>query len=74
MPSRKTVDFSYKFAGGRLSPVASVGLQINNKWTVVEAYVDSGAFYTLLLGRQDVFDLFRICFYEKRRILTFQRV
>jgi hypothetical protein len=132
MAPRSTVVFHYKPAGGRLSPVASVGLQINSKWTVVETYVDSGAFYTLfnaqlgknlgldlykgrkvlaqvgdgslipvflhrlpmqigpyqftatvgfseklgvrlnLLGRQDIFDRFRICFDEKRRTLSFQ--
>src|SRR6266536_4487382 len=131
MPSKKPIVFSYKPAGGRLSPVASVGVNIGNHWRVVELYVDSGAFYTLmhaqfatdfgldfktgrkifaqvgdgslipvylhklslqigprrfkatvgfseklgirfhLLGRQDIFDRFRICFHEKRRVMTF---
>ena len=134
MPSGKLIVFAYKPAGGRPSPVASVGICIHGRWRVVEPYVDSGAFYSLfhaefatdlgldfktgrrmyaqvgdgslipvflhklrlqighvqfkatvgfseklgvrfhLLGRQDVFDRFRICFHEKRRVLTFQPV
>ena len=134
MATNKSIVFAYKPAGGRLSPVASVGIQINGQWRVAELYVDSGAFYTLLhaqfaidlgldfkqgrkmfaqvgdgslipmylhklplqighkqfkatvgfseklgvrfhlLGRQDVFERFRICFHEKRKVMTFQPV
>jgi hypothetical protein len=134
MASRQTTVFTYKPAGGRLSPVVSVGILISGRWQVVEMYVDSGAFYTLLhsdfatnlgldfkkgrkvfaqvgdgslipvyqhklplqigptrfkatvgfseklgvrfalLGRQDVFERFRFCFHERRRVITFQPV
>ena len=134
MASRQPIVFAYKPAGGRLSPMAPVGILVNGKWRVAEFYVDSGAFYTLLraefatsfgldfkrghkvfaqvgdgsmipvflhklrlqigpkrftatvgfsaklgvgfhlLGRQDVFERFRICFHEKRRVVTFQPV
>jgi len=134
MPSGKPIVFTYKPAGGRLSPVVSVGIRLDGQWQVAELYVDSGAFYTLLhaqfavdfgldfkkgrkvfvqvgdgslipvylhklplqigpkrfkatvgfseklgvrfhlLGRQDVFERFRICFHEKRRVVTFQPV
>jgi len=134
MAGHKLIVFPYSLAGGRLSPMAPVGFNLNGHWHVAELYVDSGAFYTLLhaqfavdfgldfktgrkvfvqvgdgslipvylhklpmqigpkqfkatvgfseklgvrfhlLGRQDVFERFRICFHERRRVVTFQPV
>jgi len=48
LASAKPTIFPYKFAGGRLSPVVSIGIEIQGQWQVAECYVDSGAFYTLL--------------------------
>ena len=134
MSPRRTYLFPYKATAGRPSPVVSAGLCVAGKWRVVELYVDSGAFYTLLhathavdygldfkkgrkvfapvgdgslipvflhrlpmqiggtrfeatvgfseklgvrfnlLGRQDVFQHFKICFHERRKVVTFQTV
>jgi hypothetical protein len=134
MTRPQTVVFPYKMAGGRYSPVISAGLCVEGRWRVVELYVDSGAFYTLihpqlaadcglnfkkgrkvlvqvgdgslipiflhklpmqiggkrfvatvgfserlgvrfnLLGRQDVFEQFKISFHEKRKVISFQPV
>jgi|ERR1039458_78366 hypothetical protein len=134
MSPRRTFVFHYKATAGRPSPMVSVGLFVAGQWRVVELYVDSGAFYTLmhathaldygldfkkgrkvfvqvgdgslipvflnrlpmqiggkrfeatvgfseklgvrfnLLGRLDVFQHFKICFDEKRKLVTFQTV
>src|SRR5437899_1848648 len=48
MPMPKSTVFPYNFAGGRLSPMIPVGIEMNGQWRVAELYVDSGAFYTLM--------------------------
>ena len=48
MASEKPILFPYGTASGRPSPIVPVGLLINGQWQVVEFYVDSGAFYTLV--------------------------
>ncbi len=133
MASRVSV-YPYDLASGRLSPMVPAGICVAGRWWVVQFYVDSGAFYTLLharhavdcgldfkkgrkwfaqvgdgslipvflhrlpmqiggkrfeatvgfseklgirfnlLGRQDVFQHFKICFHERRKVVTFQTV
>ena len=134
MATLRPIVFPYGLVCGRPSPVATVGLFINGRWRVVELYVDSGAFYTLLHvqfatdfgldykrgrkvfaqvgdggliavylhklrmqigerqficevgfseklgvsfnlpGRFGVFEHFKICFHEKRKVVSFQTV
>ncbi|MEA2903805.1 MAG: hypothetical protein QOI12_1192 [Alphaproteobacteria bacterium] len=44
------VVFRYKSMLGRLSPTATVGLRLNETWRRVDAYVDSGAAYSIVHG------------------------
>ncbi|MBI4663171.1 MAG: aspartyl protease family protein [Verrucomicrobia bacterium] len=134
MATSRPIVFPYGIVCGRPSPVATVGIFINGRWRVVELYVDTGAFYTLLhvqfatdfgldfkrgrkvlaqvgdgglipvhlhklmmqigdtqfvtevgfseklgvsfnlLGRLGVFEHFKICFHEKRKVVSFEVV
>lgn len=40
--------FRYKPLRGRLSPMITIGVKLGTTWYPVEAYVDSGAAYTVL--------------------------
>jgi len=40
--------FRYKSIRGRLAPIITIGVKIEGLWYPIEAYVDSGAAYTLL--------------------------
>jgi hypothetical protein len=40
--------FRYKSIRGRLAPIITIGVKIGGLWYPIEAYVDSGAAYTLL--------------------------
>jgi hypothetical protein len=40
--------FRYKSIRGRLVPIITIGVKIGGLWYPIEAYVDSGAAYTLL--------------------------
>ena len=42
------VVFRYKPVRGQLAPLITFGLRIGDLWQAVEAYVDSGATYTVL--------------------------
>jgi hypothetical protein len=44
------VVFRYKPMLGRLSPTATIGLHLNETWWRVDAYVDSGAAYSIIHG------------------------
>jgi hypothetical protein len=44
------VVFRYKPMLGRLSPTATIGLHLNETWRRVDAYVDSGAAYSIIHG------------------------
>lgn len=44
----KPLVFSYRMAGGRLSPIIPIGIQLGRGWQIANFYLDSGAFYTLL--------------------------
>ena len=44
------VVFRYKPMLGRLSPTATIGLWLNETWRRVDAYVDSGAAYSIIHG------------------------
>lgn len=44
------VVFRYKPMLGRLSPTATIGLSLNEKWWRIDAYVDSGAAYSIVHG------------------------
>lgn len=132
MASHRLIVFPYGMVCGRPSPVATVGIFVTGRWRVVELYVDSGAFYTMLhvhfatdfgldykqgrkilvqvgdgslipvylhelmmqigekqfvselgfseklgvsfnlLGRHGVFEHFKICFHEKRKVVSFE--
>ena len=40
--------FRYKPVQGRLAPMITVGIKLENTWYPIGMYVDSGAAYTLL--------------------------
>jgi hypothetical protein len=40
--------FRYKPVQGRLAPIITVGIRLEETWYPIETYVDSGAAYTLL--------------------------
>jgi hypothetical protein len=40
--------FRYKSIRGRLAPIITIGVKIEGLWYPIEAYLDSGAAYTLL--------------------------
>ena len=40
--------FRYKSVQGRLAPIITVGLRMEEAWYPIGMYVDSGAAYTLL--------------------------
>jgi len=44
------VVFRYKPMFGRLSPTATIGLCLNEMWRRIDAYVDSGAAYSIVHG------------------------
>jgi hypothetical protein len=44
------VVFRYKPMLGRLSPTATIGLCLGEKWRRIDAYVDSGAAYSIIHG------------------------
>jgi len=44
------VVFRYKSMLGRLSPTATLGLCLNETWRRIDAYVDSGAAYSIVHG------------------------
>src|SRR5207253_7691908 len=48
MAASKPIVFPYTPIGGRLSPVISAGIRLDNAWRAIELYVDSGAAYTIL--------------------------
>ena len=76
--------FRYKSFRGRLVPLITIGIKMDAVWYPVEVYVDSGAAYTVLhaqiangvgfdlLGREGIFERFKICFQESQCILTFE--
>ena len=44
------------------------------RWTATVGFSDKLGVGFHLLGREDVFEHFRICFHEKRRVVTFEAV
>ena len=48
--SGERVVFRYKSMLGRLSPTATIGLHLNATWRRIDAYVDSGASYSIVHG------------------------
>ena len=42
-----TLDYKYAVVAGRRSPLIPLGLDFGGRWQRVEAYVDSGAFYSV---------------------------
>jgi hypothetical protein len=81
------VDFGLDFKQGRkvfaqvgdgsLIPVClhKLPLQIESKqFKATVGFSEKLGVRFRLLGRQDVFERFRICFHEKRRVVTFQPV
>ena len=40
--------FRYKRVQGRLAPIITVGIKLEETWYPIETYVDSGAAYTLM--------------------------
>ena len=128
------VRFSYKQIRGTYQPVITIGIKFPNCWYPLEAYVDSGAEYTVIeaaiaeslgfdyrqgrkiylqvgdgslipvyvnslnvqlgavrflcrvgfsdrlkvntniLGKADIFDEFKICFFQSEQLLIFEKV
>ncbi len=47
-----TVRFPYKQIRGKVQPIIPIGMKLGETWKRFEAYVDSGATYTLIQAQQ----------------------
>ncbi|MGK7900716.1 MAG: hypothetical protein AB4352_04750 [Hormoscilla sp.] len=49
------IRFQYQKVNGRLQPIISIGLKLQNKWYPFDFYVDSGSEYSIL--RSEIADI-----------------